>query len=931
MTRWLTADRYRLALIVLAVAYCALFTHEAWQLHAGMRTHRSDLGQIDQAVWNSSRGRLLQQTDNGFVATRLTDHVEPILVLISPVFWLWDDVRALLLLQALAAALGVLPLYALALRLLAPTTGEAGASGNTAVPGSPPASSQFAFLRADPAAEVQPLAFALGVAYLLAPQLQSALLTEFHAAPLAVPLILWALWAVDARRWGQFAAAALLTALVKEEMALLAAGLGAWAIWQAWYEQFNAKAQRGKDAEEKAAEKPAQNRAARAASSFALRLCLFAPLRCEFPGIAAGLLVLVLGLGWFALATFVIVPAYAAPLYGTAESTYFARYGSLGDSAADIFKSFFTQPQAVLQIASEPPRVAYLLGLLAAFGGLSLLAPEVLLLSLPLLLANLLSAYPAQYYGEFHYSAPLVGYFAAAAAYGLGRLWRPLARRMAGDSAAFQHLPAAGGGMMALAALLQNRRTALRPLLLWALVIWLLAWSGGNYLLHGRGPLGGRHDRVVVTPHHRLLAQFTAQIPPDAAVTATAGVHPHVSHRQYVYQFPLGLDRAKTPVPAEWALLDVTTNTDMAPGDLKAQVDRLLAADWGVVDAADGFLLLRRGEDEKTIPPAFYSFARSPDTNTGAAGADTPGGMPLRALMVAADDWQRWRQTKITLDWAVGTAYDPSRDAPWLEVVSPGGAVVAALPTAAPPALVWYPPDQWQPADLVHVTTLPLALPSRFGIRAAGGGETPQGIYVRQPNGYLSRLAFGPAQAADPAYLADLGAALAPYLQLAPAGPAVQAQLADGRTLRVQGFLPVSVGARQPLDILLQWQLPAGAANWPPELAAFVHVRDGAGTDAATVAQADGPPQWFGRPSPAFAPAPAGDAALLNDWRQVTLDASCVACQVVIGVYDPATGARLPLLDADGAPIGDEWVVGTVTVGPPLVPDQACALTGACE
>ena len=116
LRNWLTADPYRLALIGLALGYCVLFTHLAWEFHAGMRTHRSDLGQIDQAVWNSSRGRFLEQTDNGFVATRLTDHVEPILVLISPFFWLWDDVRALLLLQAAAAAIGVLPLYALALR-----------------------------------------------------------------------------------------------------------------------------------------------------------------------------------------------------------------------------------------------------------------------------------------------------------------------------------------------------------------------------------------------------------------------------------------------------------------------------------------------------------------------------------------------------------------------------------------------------------------------------------------------------------------------------------------------------------------------------------------------------------------------------------------------------------------------------------------------
>ena len=73
---------------------------------------------------------------------------------------------------------------------------------------------------------------------------------------------------------------------------------------------------------------------------------------------------------------------------------------------------------------------------------------------------------------------------------------------------------------------------ALRPLLTWALVLWLLAWSGGNYLLHGRGPLGSRYDPPPVTEHHRLLERFTAQIPPAAPLTATAGVHPHVSHRE---------------------------------------------------------------------------------------------------------------------------------------------------------------------------------------------------------------------------------------------------------------------------------------------------------------------------------------------------------------------------------------------------------------
>ncbi|MFN3332820.1 MAG: DUF2079 domain-containing protein, partial [Caldilinea sp.] len=224
-------DPYLLAVLALAAIYAVVFTRLAWDMHTGMRTHRSDLGQIDQAIWNSSRGRLLAQTDNGFEATRLTDHVEPILALISPIYWVWDDVRAILLLQVAAAAVGVLPLYSLTLRrcevLLSPQE-------------------RRQVWRFEPLQRLaRPLAFAVCTAYLLAPQLQSALLTEFHAAPLAVPLILWAFWAVDARRWGQFIVAALLVAAVKEEMALLAAGLGIWAIWRTWWEGRGEEGKKG--------------------------------------------------------------------------------------------------------------------------------------------------------------------------------------------------------------------------------------------------------------------------------------------------------------------------------------------------------------------------------------------------------------------------------------------------------------------------------------------------------------------------------------------------------------------------------------------------------------------------------------------------------------------------------------------------------------
>lgn len=868
-----STDPYLWILAVLVTIYVALFTAQAWDLHAAMRTHRSDLGQIDQSIWNSSRGRFLAQTDNGYEATRLTDHVEPILVLISPIYWLWDDVRALLLLQVVGVAIGAFPLYFLALRRFAVLL-------------TPQERRQI--WRSEPIQQLtRPLALGLSLAYLLAPHLQSAVLTEFHAAPLATPLILWAFWAIDARRWGQFAVAALLTALVKEEIALLAAGLGAWAMWRAWWETQQATKQGA------AAKRPSSS--PRPAPEHIL-------LRSRRIGLISGAAILLFALTWFYLATFMIVPAHALQVYGVEESTYFQRYGALGNSPAGILESILTRPALVWQIASEPARVAYLTGLLVIFACFPLLGVDLLLLSLPVLLANLLSAYPAQYYGEFHYSAPLVPYFAVAAAYGLGRLWRWLARRLNCASPAFQHLPAASSGAMAAAAMAQNARTALMPLVTTGLVLWMLTWAGTNYLFHGRGPLAGRYDPAQISSHHRLLDRFVDQLPAHAAVTATAAVHPHISHRRYVYQFPLGLD---APVPADWALLDVTTNTDMAPGDLKTQVDTLLAGEWGVVDAADGFLLLARGAPGKTLPTEFYTFVRL------SQGPPHLSASPLQLVVLDADDWPRWRQTQFIVDWQVGASFDAQTAAPWLEIVTPQQEVIATLDTATPPALVWYPPDRWQPGDTVRVTTLPLSLPPVVGVRAAGAAVQPAAIFRRAADGQLVHLpstwvtAPMPDAAENGVGLGPLRTAVAETTLSVGAVHTVTAVIAD-RVYR----------PGEAVDLWLQWEIE----RWPENLAVFVHLRH----NGETVAQADGPPTFFGKPLPVQA----GERSLVSDWRQVAIPAGATAdgdWMLAIGIYNPQTGERMGL----GA--GNELPIGPLKVAAAPAPDQACALlTATC-
>ncbi len=57
---------------------------------------------------------------------------------------------------------------------------------------------------------------------------------------------------------------------------------------------------------------------------------------------------------------------------------------------------------------------------------------------------------------------------------------------------------------------------------------------------------------------------------------------------------------------------------------------------------------------------------------------------------------------------------------------------------------------------------------------------------------------------------------------------------------------------------------------------------------------------------------------ILNDTHRLTLPADLKpgTYRIIVGLYDPQTGQRLPLLDAAGKEVGNEVVVATVQVGP---------------
>lgn len=180
------------------LAYAALFVFAAVVHYLVFQENRFDLGNMVQAIWNTLHGRVLEATGpSGTQGSRLGAHVDPFLVLLAPLFWIWSSPLLLLVLQVLAVSSGALPVFWLARKHL----------------GSSRAAAHFAF------------------AYLLYPATQFNAFTPgdgFHSVSLAVPLVLFAVWFLDEDRLVAFSAVALLAFTTKEEIPLAVGCLGIW-------------------------------------------------------------------------------------------------------------------------------------------------------------------------------------------------------------------------------------------------------------------------------------------------------------------------------------------------------------------------------------------------------------------------------------------------------------------------------------------------------------------------------------------------------------------------------------------------------------------------------------------------------------------------------------------------------------------------------
>ncbi len=83
--------------------FVALFSFLSILRHNRLNSAMYDLGLFDQIIWNISHGRFFESSIKGF--NYLGDHFSLILILFAPLYWIWEDVRILLIAQTVIISL----------------------------------------------------------------------------------------------------------------------------------------------------------------------------------------------------------------------------------------------------------------------------------------------------------------------------------------------------------------------------------------------------------------------------------------------------------------------------------------------------------------------------------------------------------------------------------------------------------------------------------------------------------------------------------------------------------------------------------------------------------------------------------------------------------------------------------------------------------
>jgi uncharacterized membrane protein len=462
--------------LLLIVLFAVFFSTLAVQQHRTFQTNGLDVGNVDQALWNTARGHFLQFTLMTPIESRLALHVEPILLLFVPFYWFnLGSPELLLIVQAIIVALGAWPLYCIAQHKLLPLVSSPSRNTKYKIQNTKYKIRNMEYVSrithyASRITSLLCLSFPL--AYLFLPTLQSAVLFEFHAVTLASTFLLFAFWSLAHKKDLHFVIFSLLAMACKEDMPLVVAMLGLYV----------GLAQR----------------------------------RWRLAGLIIGL-----STAWFFLALFVIQPHFAKN--GNIQLDY---YAWLGDTPLEIVQTIIIRPRLVFNhLWYQANLPGYLAKLFFPTAFLALLSPLTLLPMLPTLAINLLSGNPFTWRLEdFHYGAPLAPFLFISAIYGIAWLIRRLEDweigRLGGTNNQPSNPPTFHSSKFSLFLLL---------------CLLLLTFTAIYHYHRGFTPLARPSIWPQITPHHRQLEAVLSTIPPGVALFTQSNLAPHLTHRPTLY------------------------------------------------------------------------------------------------------------------------------------------------------------------------------------------------------------------------------------------------------------------------------------------------------------------------------------------------------------------------------------------------------------
>lgn len=151
-----------------------------------------DLANMDQTLWNTINGNIFSLTGDSGNISRFSIHSDIILALISPIYFIWNDVRILEIFESIIIALGAIPVFLLSKKIL---------------------KNKF-------------ISLIFATIFLLNPNMQWTNIYDFHPVSLSITFLLFSFYFAYIKKWNYYSIFILLSILCKEEVSLTIALLG---------------------------------------------------------------------------------------------------------------------------------------------------------------------------------------------------------------------------------------------------------------------------------------------------------------------------------------------------------------------------------------------------------------------------------------------------------------------------------------------------------------------------------------------------------------------------------------------------------------------------------------------------------------------------------------------------------------------------------